>query len=384
VGNIGDAISGTVPSVGDAETAASTSVSSILSELKSRLESKVSPAEMDINASLSMATYPLMDLGYAEFIDQVAADPAEPMALYVKQAGGVQELFFQDNASNIVQITAAGVLNGAALGGITGAGYGSGGVALNWNAAGSNYQLKSGSGTDDYASATVNQVQLRDGSSHHVALASPSLAASYTMTFPAAAAAGLMTVDGSGNMAFETTIPDDLTLSGANTLSGTVDLQNVMSTSGSGRVSLTDWADLAHGVVSVNVPMVGAIAGNWSTGLEADGVWFSNTAGSTYLLVPICGLDSTMIIESFRVYAVNSWATTDIRYSLVEVGTDGVETEVSGWAVLSGLSDQWITVDNGDYQVVQGNTYYIKVSYDSSGDSGDATITAMEFTYTRV
>jgi hypothetical protein len=206
MGNIGDSISTLVPAIGDAETAASQKVVDLLTEIKTRLTSKVDQSEILLSAALSMSTYGLEDAGYVEMLTR-ASKPSATGTVYTKTVSSVVELFYQDSAGVETQITTGGALNGAAIGGgITGAGYGSGGVALNWNSAGSNYQFKSGSGADAYAAITVDGLQLRDGSSHKVQLEAPAMSADYTLTFPNAvpATSALLTASTGGALGYTT------------------------------------------------------------------------------------------------------------------------------------------------------------------------------------
>jgi len=213
-----------IPQVGNLNTAAMASLVTIITELMNRSEAKVTAAELNVNGTVDFSTNPAENLTYLELVTQGSA-PSANETIYSKLVGSVDELFYKDSAGTEVQITDGGSLSVTTGSDITGAGYGSGGVAINWNAAGTNYQFKSGAGADDYAVLTAHGLQIWDGSSHNIQLESPSLAASYTLTFPAAATAGLVTSDGSGTLSFETTIPDALTFTGVTNFSGTY-LQN--------------------------------------------------------------------------------------------------------------------------------------------------------------
>lgn len=182
MGVIGDSISTVSPSVGDAEPAASAAAATLLAEFKTRLTSKIGVASIQIDGDLDMNSNPITELTYAQMVTQTS-DPGNE-SVYTKAVSGIDELHYIDSGGSVVQITDNGGLNVAATGAITGAGYGSSGVALNWNSAGFNYQFKSGSGADDYAQVTCAGVQFRDGSSHAINMAAPSLAADYTYTLP--------------------------------------------------------------------------------------------------------------------------------------------------------------------------------------------------------
>ena len=206
MGNIGDAISTSVPQVNDPETTASQAATDLLDEFKTRLTSKVTPSEMSIDATLDMNTNALENVTTLEFITQVSSPGDE--RVYTKSVSGVDELFYQDSGSQEVQITDNGSLNVAATGGISGAGYGSGGVEINWNSAGTNYQFKDGAGADDYAAVTCDPLQLRDGSGYTLTVDAPSMSADYTMQLPAALPSNdgaILTMSSAGVGAFEET-----------------------------------------------------------------------------------------------------------------------------------------------------------------------------------
>lgn len=200
----GDNIATTVPSVGDAETGGTTDLLTIITALVAIAETKVTPSEIDMDATLDFNSQAAENVKYIEFVTQSSSPGNE--ILYTKNDGATDELYFTNGSGSDVQITNGGSLNVAATGSITGAGYGSGGVAVNWNAAGTNYQMLQAAST--YAAVTCSEVQLYD-STYVIGINPPTLSASYDLTLPAslpAAEIGL-TLDASGNVA----VSDDST-----------------------------------------------------------------------------------------------------------------------------------------------------------------------------
>lgn len=173
-----------------------TLVNAVLAEFRTTLNAKVTPSGMDMNANLSMLSgavrYGLTDLGFAKFYAQptLLTAASTPGAVQMNSVG---DLYFNNLSGNQIQVTSGTTLAGTA-GSITGAGYGSGGVVVNWDAGTSAYQLKSGSGADAYAHAAVNDLLLNDGSGNFLRVAAPAMAADYTITLPAAVPAATGTL----------------------------------------------------------------------------------------------------------------------------------------------------------------------------------------------
>lgn len=223
----GDNITTTVPSVGDAETGGTSDILTILTALVAIAETQVSAAEINMDATLDMNSQAAENIKYLEFVTQ-GTTPTLTETLFTKTVTR-DELHYKDSSGSVIQITSNGALNVSATGAITGAGYGSGGVEVNWNSGGSQYLMKSGSGADDYADVICDDVLLRDGSSHAVTLTAQSMAADYTLTFPAAVGAGVVTVDGSGNLAFTTEISGNLTWTGTQQFDNTVQMDGAVT-----------------------------------------------------------------------------------------------------------------------------------------------------------
>ena len=180
-----------LPVIGGTEAAAAVSINTALSAVIARLESKVGAADLDLNADVSLKSGTvysgLTNAQRVAFRGQtVALDaPTNPSTIYVLNG----DLHYIDGSGNLVQVTADGAVNVSTTGGITGAGYGTGGVEVNWDSVNSRYQMRSGSGTNDFAEVALSDVLLADGSSNFIRLQSPALASDYTMTLPNAAPA---------------------------------------------------------------------------------------------------------------------------------------------------------------------------------------------------
>lgn len=180
-------------------------VSATLQVLYDVLNVAVTPAGMSIDDDLDMkvaAVYSaLLNAERVTLENKSSALNAStfPISLYMVDG----ELYFNDNAGNQVQITDGGAVNASALAGITGSGYGSSGVEVNWDSANSVYRLRDGTGTNDFADVAVDDVLLNDGSGNTVTVGAPSISSDYTLTLPTAVpgSTSLVTMSSGGALA---------------------------------------------------------------------------------------------------------------------------------------------------------------------------------------
>lgn len=349
----GDTIATTVPSVGDAETGGTTDLLTILSALVTIAETKVTPSEIDMDATLDFNSQAGENVKYFEFVTQ-GSDPSTAETLYTKNDGATDELYFKNGSGSVVQITNGGALNVAATGSVTGAGYGSGGVAVNWNSAGGNYQMKSGSGADDYADVTCDDLQLRDGSSHAVTLTAQSMAADYTVTFPAAVPGSeqFVTMDNSGNLAYAD--------------------------------NATPYTNFKHAGVQVSVNMGSCIDGvghTWSRSVyDAGDIQNGSTAGTPYFIVPLEVKPGDVITNIGLHVVTNSGTDTftlELRRVQFSTSTDSLIDSDSSFASTGEVS--W---DVNDTTVAAGYMYYLKVQH-AAGSGSDVSIVGINYTYQR-
>lgn len=234
-------------------------VNAALAEIHATLDVKVTPAGMDMNANLSFLSggsyYALTNVERMNLQNKGAAINATtyPVALYAVSG----DLYFNDNSGRQVRVTNGGALNIAATGGITGAGYGSGGVEVNWAVADLAYKLKSGAAT--YASAWMNDLYLNDGDTNFVRITAQAMAADYALTLPAAlpGSTSLLTLSSAGAIAASrdpsvdtvtttgnTTVGGSLAVAGATTYSGVISPAAIGSTT-------NNWAPTGFATCSV-------------------------------------------------------------------------------------------------------------------------------------
>lgn len=159
-------------------------INTALETIAEAVEGQVPSSALDVSSNIAFGGNDITAMGTIQFTNEAAGLTAAGDVRKVYTVSG--ELYFTDGSQNAIQITSGGALNAAALGGISGAGYGSGGVQVSWDSGTDAYLFKSGSGASDYAKIGVESVKLQDGSGNFLTLDTPSLASGYTITFPAA------------------------------------------------------------------------------------------------------------------------------------------------------------------------------------------------------
>lgn len=227
----GSSLGITLPTVGVSTGPGwATSLNTALTTIIATLEAKVTPSGMDINADLSFTSgataYRAKDVKALSLSNQASSLAAATYACTLFSSDADGELYWNDNNGRQVQLTTDGSVNVSTTGGITGSGYGASSVEVNWDAANTQYKMRSGAGADDYASVMLNDVKLNDGSSHTLTVAAPSMSADYTLTLPAAVPAAngtLLQVATTGAVTAASTSLTDMTLASGShiTLAGT-------------------------------------------------------------------------------------------------------------------------------------------------------------------
>lgn len=199
----GQSFSAVYPTIGQPGATEAVDLNTLLLNIVTCLEAKVSPSGININAALEMNGNILSELDQLQFQGRAALSSGTGILFWNSSDN---ELYWRSSGGVNVKLTNGGAINVAATGAITGAGYGSGGVEVNWDSANLRYKLKDASGTDAYAHVAVDDVQLNDGSGNFLSLAAPAMGADYSLTFPNAvpAAQSRLMVSTGGILAYET------------------------------------------------------------------------------------------------------------------------------------------------------------------------------------
>ncbi len=372
----GSAHTSTIPTVSSTVGPTyATYINAAIAELRATVDARVTPSGMSMSADLSFlvsGTYSgVTDLFRANFQDKVAAISAAtyPNALYV--VGG--ELYYNDADGNQVQVTSGGALNAAAAtGGITGAGYGTGGVEVNWAVGDTAYKLKSGAST--YAHAWLRNVYLNDGDTNFIRLIAPAIAADYSVTFPTAVPGStqLLQMSSAGVLSASNTVANAATFSGLITASAglTAAANQSITISGTARYKFADYIRSQH----ASEALLDDIA-NWVVGL---GFIRPLSAGTLYIPVSL-NLGETFSRIDIAVQAVNVESyTADLYY----IGADGTvsasiasDTSTTGGGTVADI----LTLNPADFATVGSRFYFVKLT--ASGGSADLKFFGSETTY---
>jgi hypothetical protein len=269
-----------------------------------------------------------------------------PTSLYMVSG----ELYFNDNSGNQVQVTNEGAVNVSSAGGITGTGYGSSDVEVNWDSGATAYRFRSGPATDDFASVYVNDVLLGDGSGNAITLAAPSISGDYTVTLPAAAPASTSVVemDSSGVL---TADPTSVHRHGEKTL-----LLGMFASRSDGS-GVTTHFDIDEGWVAFEA----AVAAHFIV-----------------LDIPLCVGDR---IKSIKVRHRCTLSTGSIEATLKN-SVDETDNDVAT-ASYTGTSTAWRDLDLSsiDHTILSSRKYFLKIT--GLGTSGDVLVDHVEVVYDR-
>lgn len=304
----GSSLSITLPTVGTTVGPTwATNLNTALTTIIGVLETKVTTAGLNINADTSFNSYLATDLKAVDFTNQSAVLAAGTYPCTAFSAGSATgELYWNDNAGNQVQLTNVGAVNVSVSGAITGAGYGAGGVALNWDSGTSVYQAFLNSGTPTYGSILVNDLILNDGDTNTLTVAAPAMDANYTLTLPAAVPATSGTVlqmSTAGAVTVANTGLDDVTLAA----------DQHVTISGTGRFK--------HGAMEVTFPGVDGFGTTAAVSGTGGGVTTTNISNLIYIPLK---LPVGAQLSNITAYINNTGAgtrTLDIRQLVFTTGT---------------------------------------------------------------
>lgn len=303
----------TLPTINGVATEAQAAplINTALAAIIARLESKVTPAGMSMSADLSMrpagTSYGITNLMRAGFRSTAAAISASayPSALYVVNG----DLYYNDANSNQIQVTSGGAVNVSATGGITGSGYGSSSVEVNWDAVNTRYRMRSGAAADSYANVILNDVLFNDGSGNAARLGAAAMAGDYTMTLPA-------TLPASNNSVVTLSTAGALSHSASPTLDG-------LTVSAGGHVTLSTTGRYKHGTLTARIPAAAAGLSSYSGQWNADrGYLVQNAAytnGTVTFAIPLT--EGQRLLSVTGVIRQGATGTLTMRVYSTSLGT---------------------------------------------------------------
>lgn len=348
----------TLPVVGvTAGNTAAGLVGTALSAIISRLESKVTPASLDVNADVSfksgVTNYGAKDLQRAAFASLAAtlAAATYPTTLYVVNG----DLYFNDGAGNAIKVTSAGAVNIASAGGITGTGYGAGGsgVEVNWDSVNVKYRLRSGNGTDDFAALECDDVILRDGSGNFIRVVAPAISADYTLTLPTAVPAA------NGSLVLMAT-------TGALSTTRSPTLASLTLDAG-GHVTLSSTGRYKHGSFKQLVsPMQGRATG--SAAFDVSGIKWTFTGASQVVMYPLMLDVGKRLIKVAALLKTSTAATKSLR--IKNIDSVGTVTTVETINTTTNLGGAWayLEFNFADLVLADQNSYWLEFVSGAASD----------------
>lgn len=364
----------TLPTVGvTAGPDWATSLNTALTSIIAVLETKVTPAGMDINADLSFrsgsTSYMATDVKALEFTNQDSTLAAGTYPTTMFSCDGDGELYYNDNAGRQIQVTSNGAVNVSSAGGITGGGYGSNSVEVNWNGS-TKYSMRTGAAADDYASVHVNDVLLNDGSAHTITVAAPSISADYTLTLPTAVPAGngtIVQMATTGALSASNTVASLTTNSGGITAAAGQDI--AVSTTGKYK----------HGARTVVIPGCAFAATLLSgTAISADNGGHLLTSASDRTLVAPIILPVGKVISAINYSVVHGAGGGTRVYSVLKrvLVTPANSTLDTTSSTVSGSVFQFSR--SFAATITADTSYFVVITFTEDGDG----VYGVELTYT--
>lgn len=266
-----------------------------------------------INADVSWASSAITALKTIEFTEVAPASVTSYVdAIYVSSTD--HNLYFLNNSNVPVQITEGNTLNISLVGGI-GGDYSTVNALLSYNDASKNYWLQQEGSPRAWAGLQTGDIQLFQKAisiSNAVTLKSPgSLAASYTVTWPAAlpASTSLMQISSAGVMTASNALASNQNLS----LTGTGYVQRVT------------------GPQYVCPLIAGTVVGTGST-VQNTGIFggIDITTSSANLNIPLYGIPAEVTITSIQVRCSALTGTAQFQLKQVGIGSTTGNTSSSG------------------------------------------------------
>lgn len=183
MGAIGEAFSQSVPAVGTAGTTYASTINAILTEVMSRLSTKVPVGSIAAAlADLNMNNRAVKNAGYVGFYPQDSAPTGVPYGRITYAAGE----FYLVTEGGVIQLTAGGELNAAALAGIGGDYGGSDPALVEFDAGAETYHFWDDAGANQYGIVQARRFDVVDEASGFEARVSvpTTIADNYTFVLP--------------------------------------------------------------------------------------------------------------------------------------------------------------------------------------------------------
>lgn len=205
MGNIGDDIPTTIPTVGSAGPTYATSINTILTEVMARLEAKIPLSSLQTNSNLDLNGQSIDNINYLRFVNAGVTPAASPTCRITVYNGD----FWFVSPSGAVKITNGAALNAAAIGGITGDYSAAGPMQFRYDTANTRYDAFANQGTNTWAYVRARGFDVAGSatSAFRARLLFGGVAnVSYTLPAAAPAASSMVKMDSAGNITTSPTI----------------------------------------------------------------------------------------------------------------------------------------------------------------------------------
>lgn len=313
MGNIGDAFSVSIPTVGTAGPTYATAINSILSEVMNRLSVKVPLSSLGLTADLSLAGNNLTNVTYVAFNNLSSTPGASPASRATAYNGD----FWWVSPAGPVQITNGALLNAAAVGGITGDYGGANPAQFRYVAVDSRYNAYANFGSNNWAYVRGLGFDIAAGATSSVfARLLFGGASNKTYTLPAAAASTAdvrpVYMDNSGNFAVGFSTPKEMSFS---------PYMGFVSGIGTAQSDITDTS--AHvGIQTANTnapsvyfPLPGLVVGSQLTSFKVIG--FKNDTSSTSVALIRSGSASAIFSTTSTTAGTNNFTATGSAHTVL-------------------------------------------------------------------
>lgn len=327
MGNIGDTFGTSLPAVGSSGPGYATSINAIMTEVMSRLSTKIPFSSLSLATSLDLNGQAILNAAYAQLLDTASAPGTSPVNRVTAFAGNM----YWVGPSGSVQITNGAGLNAAAIGGITGDYGGANPAEFRYVAANTRYEAYHNFSTGTWANVRAQGFDI-------------SAAATGTVM-------AQLRYGGAGTLTF--TLPP--TLPAANAILGISSGGAITSNpSIATDITLTSGAVIKHGDrTKLFYPFNSfASAGSLSNGVTSDGPFRQTAAGTTAYIM----LDGFEAGERIKVVDFRFIGTTgNITATLFAGGAGGsgsvsipvTPSDVSGRRVLTVNTPYVLLADGG-------------------------------------
>jgi len=319
---------------------------------------QIPSAGIGIDANLTFAGWIPTNVGAIGFAERIAAaSPAIPnQSLWVNSVN--DDLYFRSSGGTDNRLTAGGVLNVAIVGGIVGD-YAASGAVFSYDDANKRYKAMRSSGPDYWASVAMGDLELLEkasGISNKVTLKSPAaLAASYTVTFPAAVPASTVAVQSSsaGVLTFSNTFTTLITASAG-----------VTAAAGQ-HVTVSGAGEYKHGDKTVTITPILLYAGSWVSSLNTSYVSSTNGNACNVALPPFIVGDR---IKSVTI-AVQGDGAADLDWIVRKTTSAMVDSAIGSTETVTDQPASWSdsTSNVTDTVAAAGDVFYLNLDPSAVG-----------------